>query len=638
MRYLLTAKLAFLWFAATMMCATAMADDVATHAGFSVTEWMERLRKPASHHEACQALRAIGEPAVPALLKALDNRAYQRWHGNICSTLGKIGDKKAVKPLIRVVQERKDNDLRRAAMFALGQLGRSAAAAIPVLTAAFKDESPIIRVIAVSVIRRIEPKTPRSTLVPVLVEAAGADDWEASRIALSILTDIEGVRAVDLLASYLKHANDAVRRKAAESLGSLGPKAREALPALIDALDDSPDGPMQTVAKAVADVSLGDKQTVSALIAIVRDRDDRRDRGAIMAVRNMGAAGKAVVPSLITAASDAKRHIDTRKEAIGAMLTIAPGSPEVADALAGLAGDADENIRMTVYWTLSNAKIDPALMAPVFVKGLTSDNEGIRRSAGRFLVRQAHGNQNIMDMLIDVLKRNKGPDCVAVAWAMRYLGDGAKRAVPALIECLGSEDTKVCHEAAMTLGIIGPVTRQVVPSLCAALKDPSTASHRGVVWAISRIGVPAKAAIPTLIQALTDDPKENPLSRHCYHVLEALAGMGRAAKEAAPAMVTMLTHEHRLCRLQSVRGLVAIGCADEHAGVMIPVLREIMTEKHPRDFRLDGIEIARQLGPKAEPLLPVLIPMMKNDNARIAAAAGKAIKAIAETKRNGTAK
>ena len=638
-RYQLTSRLACVWLAATMIGPTAPADDATTHAEGSVARWMTRLRTGRGlQYDAWFALEAIGKPAVPALVEALDDEAYKKARSSICRMLGKIGDKRAVEPLIRVVKTTKDDSLRGGAMSALGRLGPPAAAAIPVLTAALKDESSIIRVTAARAMHRIEPKTPRSTLVPLLIDVAGGDDWQASGSALSALAEVDGARALGVLVPYLKHPHKYVRGQAAQGLGSLGPKAREALPELIDALADVPaDGAMLEVAKAVADVSRGDKQTVSTLIAIVQDPDDRRDRGAIRAARDMGTAGRAVVPAIVAAATDPKRHADVRKEAIEAIMTMAPKSPEVAEALLRLAADADKEMRKIAFWRLAQAKIDPALVVPVFVKGLASDDSSIRGSASRFLAREASKNRKVMGMLIDVLKK-KGPDCVAVAAAMRDLGSGAKYAVPALIECLESKDAKVCYAAAFTLGRLGPITRKVVPALCAALKDPSTPNHGGIAQAIAMIGLPARAAIPTLIQVLTGDPEQGTFSGNRYHVFEALASMGPAAKDAAPAMVAMLTHEHRPFRFQAVRGLVAIGCADEHAEAMMPALREMLTETVPHDFRLERIRIARQLGPKAKPLLPTLIPMMKDDFGRIAEAAGDAIKAIAATRPNGTVK
>ena len=95
---------------------------------------------------AAGALFFIGAPAksvVPALLNALNANDDPLVHHSIVLALGAFEplDKTSVPALI-VAASHKSNQLRLSAFRILGDIGRNASAAIPVLRAALMDEAP----------------------------------------------------------------------------------------------------------------------------------------------------------------------------------------------------------------------------------------------------------------------------------------------------------------------------------------------------------------------------------------------------------------------------------------------------------------------------------------------------------------
>jgi HEAT repeat protein len=84
----------------------------------------------------------------------------------------------------------------------------------------------------------------------VLLEALADEEvWvrdEASRALVRM-----GIAAVPALVGALKDENEIVRWKAAETLGEIGPNAREAVPALVAALQDANPNIRQEAARAL---------------------------------------------------------------------------------------------------------------------------------------------------------------------------------------------------------------------------------------------------------------------------------------------------------------------------------------------------------------------------------------------------
>jgi HEAT repeat protein len=154
---------------------------------------------------AAVALRGIGKPAVSALAKGLQDDTTRL----VCmETLGSIGEapEKAIFVLAEALAD-KNEEVRRQAAFALGQLGEKAKPAVPALTKVLSAEEN------------------------------GSD---LRGMAAQALGEI-GPDAAPALAALRKALKDSdpdpfVLHRAAYALGRIGPKAKEAVPALKELL------------------------------------------------------------------------------------------------------------------------------------------------------------------------------------------------------------------------------------------------------------------------------------------------------------------------------------------------------------------------------------------------------------------
>jgi HEAT repeat protein len=168
------------------------------------------------------ALERIGRPAVPELVKALDNEAWVgrtvrsgRWRA--AWTLGELGDAVAVPGLIEALDKVGD-DVRPSVASALGKIGD--AAAVPHLIKRLQED-PVAKVREWSAfaLRRIADVTS----VPALIATALADPSPAVRGAsINALYEIGDAAAVPALTQMLKDDDVWVRSRAAAALEHIG--------------------------------------------------------------------------------------------------------------------------------------------------------------------------------------------------------------------------------------------------------------------------------------------------------------------------------------------------------------------------------------------------------------------------------
>ena len=221
---------------------------------------------------AIKALGAIGsgaEAAVPELATALKT-GDKALRIELIHALGKIGTTAAaaVPQLIEFVDD-DSSDLRAALFAALGSIGPGAKPVVPALLKAVKDVNPETRAHAVAALAKIEADA--KAVMPILDEAL-ADQSAAVRkvaaeaagklgeaaqdavpklfallkaeedraVALDSLRQIK-VKSTPLLVEALSINDPSVRLFACESLGRLGPLAKDAIPALKKALNDDYD-------------------------------------------------------------------------------------------------------------------------------------------------------------------------------------------------------------------------------------------------------------------------------------------------------------------------------------------------------------------------------------------------------------
>lgn len=277
---------------------------------------------------AAEALGEIGAPAVEPLIIALEDEDELVRRG-AALTLGRIGDKRAVEPLIEATGD-KSWDVRWDASRALDMIGKPA---VEPLITALGDENKWVRENAARTLGRIGDKRAVEPLITALGDEV---NWVCLSAVFS-LGEIGDKRAVEPLITALEDEDEdaAVRSNAALSLGKIGDK--RAFEPLITALGDVEKWVRERAAEALGEI--GDKRGVEPLLVALGDADKVVHTNAVEALGMIG--DKRAVEPLITALGD--KDGDVRKMAAIALGKI--GDPRAIPALEKATTDSDETVR-----------------------------------------------------------------------------------------------------------------------------------------------------------------------------------------------------------------------------------------------------------------------------------------------------
>ena len=256
---------------------------------------------------------------------------------------------------------------------------------------------------------------------------------------------------VERLIRELQDSDSDIRSIAAVTLGEIGPEAKDAIPALIQLLQDQD---AEGFARANAALALGQigertEDAMSVLIQALRDQDKYVRRDAAGALEEIGS------PRAIKAAKDRYRMVVT----LGWI-----GSEDEIPALIQALQNEDKDVRVNAVVTLG--QIESEDVVSVLMEALQDQDEWVRVNA---------------------------------AWTLGQRGERAVDAVPILIRALRDQDEWVRYHAAMALGEIGEGASNAVPALMHALRDQDKYVRRYAVGALGKIG---KGTVPALIQTL----------------------------------------------------------------------------------------------------------------------------------------
>ena len=181
-----------------------------------ISALVKRIRKGTATLDAFDALVAIGAPAVGPLIELLTDKDVNR-QSNAAEALGRIGDPRAVKPLITLLDKEGVTATRTETVRALGKIG---------------DAESIRRLLAELQLPREECKweairalaeTRNPGAVEPLIELLRDEAWSVRRSAVWALEKMGDARAIPpLVPSSHTDQEIEVRQSAAKALHTLG--------------------------------------------------------------------------------------------------------------------------------------------------------------------------------------------------------------------------------------------------------------------------------------------------------------------------------------------------------------------------------------------------------------------------------
>jgi HEAT repeat protein len=216
--------------------------------------------------------------------------------------------------------------------------------------------------------------------------------------------------AVPVLVELLRDRRDdwtgaEVRWRAASLLGEVGPEARTAVPALIEALQDGDPHVRTVAATSLAAVAPGDPETVTAFTGLLHGPD------RLVAVRALARCGAAAAPAV----------------------------PDVI----GLLQDAEPNVRWNAARTLGLIGPPARAAVPALVATLKDHEAFVREHAAEALGDLGPAAQDAVPALIGVLKDKDARVRRDAARSLGQIGPAAAPAVPTLRGLLKDENARV---------------------------------------------------------------------------------------------------------------------------------------------------------------------------------------------------
>ena len=480
--------------------ALGLADLANAQPGDSIHQSIEPLIKafedsdPSVLSAAVQALSAIGQPAVLALISALRAPGEHTREG-AARAIGRLGAaaiepaylRLAADPLVTLLRDAV-MPVRRAAAWALGRVGprlETAQRSLPMesLTQCLRDPSAEVREATVSALGRFgdgkaikpleasledssaavrkiasesltslgwQPVTPAETAlfriarqdwegaiasgqeaIPALIRVLDSSDSTARLSAIRVLGRTASPDAIGPLISSLKDPDEGIRAAAATALESVG--APEAIEHLLQAVRDKDRNVRKAVVRALGHTN--DPRAATVIITLLRTHETDMQEIASQALVNLGTSA---IADLIAVLSETDSLL---RESVPAIL-VRIGAPAVPPLLTALR-DAPVPANQSAAFILGEIR-DSRAVWPLIAALQTPE---LTLSAVEALGKI--GDSRAVKPLMDLLNSYSEAIQQAVTLALGAIGD--PQSIDSLIQLLRAGDRKIRTDAANAL-------------------------------------------------------------------------------------------------------------------------------------------------------------------------------------------
>jgi len=464
--------------------------------------------------------------------------------------------------------------------------------------------------------------------------------YPGSVVSLPVLREVR----VHWCAMRLKSDDPEIQASAARVLGDMGPKAKRAVPALIEALDSSRSEVRDAAARALGNIGPDAEAAVESLIRI-----QKTERKFLTVEKALGQIGEPGLEPFITGLQD--KNASVREHAAEALAHILANVAEpklaqkaiqplinalqdedlrvrsaAAMAIHGIVhANKDPDIRATAAQALICAMKDIGVRPsasgalreigePAFepLIGALEDKDVRMRSAAAMAmqhvlpaVKDPETRARAVEPLIRAMKDEVGP----FTYAPGALGKIGEPAFEPLIAALQDKDVRMRRAAAMAMQHVLPAVKdpeiraRAVEPLVRALRDTDHEVHVYAAVALGEIGPDASEAIPALVEAFKDKDVSGTAA-------EALAKIG---PKAIPALIRAARDEDTRVRGCAIMTLGDIG---PDAGEAVPVLIDALKSGDDLICVAAALSLG-QLGPSAKKAIPTLVQALEGDDRHV---------------------
>ena len=483
------------------------ASSESVRALISVAGWLRDPEVPSAlvrllgaeeaRHDVVEAFVRVGSAAVPLLIEQLGATDRDTRRAAIVA-LGRIGDRRAVEPLVGLLDER-TSDLSVAVASALARLGDPRA--FEPLLALLGDKDVAVRQAIVGALNSIGHPDMASRICPLLREP----DALVRESAVKIAGYFGYATCVDCVVARCADEDEAVRAAAIEHLPYFDDgRALQIFASVLD--KDTPR------VRAAAAKALGSVAGAPALLLLRKATGDADAWVRYFAASSMGHQGDGSALDILRrlATTDPAPHVRIAAiEAIGRI-----GGDSALEILSPLIADETE-VGLAAIRASGSISSEPAVSA---LREALRSRDAPRRSAAVDAIAACSGTEAIellqwtassdedstvvqaaLNGLGTIANRNTAASAAAVAALVALLSDPARRtdaievagrlapsAIPVLAESLATDDPPVRRGVVEALGRLSHTVASAY--LQRALSDADDVVRREAVRALSRLG------------------------------------------------------------------------------------------------------------------------------------------------------
>ena len=284
----------------------------------------------------------------------------------------------------------------------LGLLGlwywlSTGARAMPTWIEMLQDDDPSTRIVAAEQLGQVGPAA-QAALPQLLAQATGDGSQHANTTAATALKSIDLTAARQVMTHFIPRLQDQdaqQRRTACAVLGSLGPVAKPAVP---------------------------------ALLALVHDLDELVRRNALMALASIGIPSPPIVAALLEGLRDSSSLV--RQTAVTQFAFTVPLTQPVIAALTTLMNDPDRSMATLARSALDKARPDDA--AQLESLGMMVQHSGARDYALHQLAQLGPAAGDALLPVLPLLQDDRPFVRYLAVEAIGAMGPAAKQALQAL--------------------------------------------------------------------------------------------------------------------------------------------------------------------------------------------------------------
>lgn len=323
------------------------------------------------------------------------------------------------------------------------------------------------------------------------------------------------------LVKALSSADSKQKTKAAEALGEMGEKAKDAIPSLLKLLSDPDDFTKRTAQSALVKIGLPNKTDVPLFANSLREPSVELRRYAASTLERMGADARGAAADLTAALGDNDPMV----------------RQSVARALGKLGREVKDNAVRPLELLLTDANRDNRMAA---AEGLAD----------------LYAASNDMESLKKMLK-NQDIDVRGFAVkAFAKMGKAAKPVLPDLLEMAKSDTGDVRRATVQLLALVDPIDSK--PGLNLVVESLSSGDKETKLAALAALGVLAKEAPATTVNNVKEMVKDNDMKKAA---IAALSKLGTVQKAAVMALAELLKESDDESRDVITKAIVDLGPA-----------------------------------------------------------------------------